>query len=301
MLDASAAAVAAAAASRQPPPQAPRAHPRSLPSRCDVRAAGTRRATPRRQSTLSRAPTTISHTHRHTAPPPSPPCLTTKTTRRRGRTRSRRRGRGGAPLRPAWPSSWWRRRWARCAARPLRRWSTTASSRWAGGRAGWCRSVGRPFAVGHCCSALPLPLLHPHPINPPTPDPTPCIPGQYGELLHTSGLPVGPLRRSLLVLQQHNFVNAYLRQEPPRLNGRTDAYTLYEAALPRALQSLRCVCGCGRVGGRVGVPGGLSSSEGRRQGDAPPRCCHSGFSCLRCYCRRRHSAPHPLTAGPLAT
>lgn len=62
---------------------------------------------------------------------------------------------------------------------------------------------------------------------------------QYGELLKTSGLPAGQLSSAVLVLIQHNYVNCYLKEEPPTLRGPGPSYTLYEAALPRILQSLR--------------------------------------------------------------
>lgn len=66
----------------------------------------------------------------------------------------------------------------------------------------------------------------------------PCV--QYGELVRVSGLPAGQLRAALLVLIQHNYVNCYHKEEPPTLRGPGPAYFLYEAALPRILQSLRC-------------------------------------------------------------
>lgn len=66
---------------------------------------------------------------------------------------------------------------------------------------------------------------------------------QYGELVRVSGLPAAQLRAALLVLLQHNYVSCYLKEEPPTLRGPGPSYHLYEAALPRILQSLRWV-GC---------------------------------------------------------
>ncbi|PRW61528.1 DNA-directed RNA polymerase III subunit RPC3 isoform A [Chlorella sorokiniana] len=62
---------------------------------------------------------------------------------------------------------------------------------------------------------------------------------QYGDLARTSKLPQPQLRAGLLVLIQHNYVNVYLKQEPPTLRGPGPSYSLYEAALPRILQGLR--------------------------------------------------------------
>lgn len=62
---------------------------------------------------------------------------------------------------------------------------------------------------------------------------------QYGELVRVSGLPAAQLRAALLVLLQHNYVSCYLKEEPPTLRGPGPSYHLYEAALPRILQSLR--------------------------------------------------------------
>ncbi|KAL4446224.1 hypothetical protein ABPG77_003031 [Micractinium sp. CCAP 211/92] len=62
---------------------------------------------------------------------------------------------------------------------------------------------------------------------------------QYGELVRSSGLPAAQLRAALLVLIQHNYVNCYLKEEPPTLRGPGPSYHVYEAALPRILQSLR--------------------------------------------------------------
>ncbi|PSC73409.1 DNA-directed RNA polymerase III subunit RPC3 [Micractinium conductrix] len=62
---------------------------------------------------------------------------------------------------------------------------------------------------------------------------------QYGDLVRHSGLPPGQLRAALLMLVQHNYVNCYLKQEPPTLRGPGPEYTLYEVALSRILQILR--------------------------------------------------------------
>ncbi|KAL4423849.1 hypothetical protein ABPG75_001150 [Micractinium tetrahymenae] len=62
---------------------------------------------------------------------------------------------------------------------------------------------------------------------------------QYGELVRASGLAPPQLRAALLVLIQHNYVNCYLKEEPPTLRGPGPSYYLYEVALPRILQSLR--------------------------------------------------------------
>ncbi len=82
--------------------------------------------------------------------------------------------------------------------------------------------------------ACPAASLHCH-------HPARCPPEQYGELVRSSGLPAAQLRAALLVLIQHNYVNCYLKEEPPTLRGPGPSYHVYEAALPRILQSLRWV------------------------------------------------------------
>lgn len=64
---------------------------------------------------------------------------------------------------------------------------------------------------------------------------------QYADLVRRGGLALPQLRAGLLVLVQHNYVNVYLKEEPPTLRGPGPSYALYEAALPRILQGLRCV------------------------------------------------------------
>eukprot|EP01024_Parvocaulis_polyphysoides_P054362 TRINITY_DN5489_c0_g2_i2.p1 TRINITY_DN5489_c0_g2~~TRINITY_DN5489_c0_g2_i2.p1 ORF type:complete len:538 (-),score=60.36 TRINITY_DN5489_c0_g2_i2:357-1796(-) len=53
------------------------------------------------------------------------------------------------------------------------------------------------------------------------------------------GLSASNVKQCLLVLMQHNLVNAYLDQAPPSLKGPGSQVTLYEAQLDRAVQILR--------------------------------------------------------------
>ena len=77
-------------------------------------------------------------------------------------------------------------------------------------------------------AALPLPRARPRS----------CL--QYGEIQRVcKDLPPATLRQALLVLIQHNYVACYLREEAATLRGPGPQYQLYEAALPRILQSLR--------------------------------------------------------------
>lgn len=110
--------------------------------------------------------------------------------------------------------------------------------------------MGRGMAAD-CCALRPprRPALPPPPplarlphmvARPPTPHPPTPAP-QYGDLLRGSGLPPPQLRAGLLVLLQHNYVDVYLKEEPPTLRGPGPSYSLYEAALPRILQILRWV------------------------------------------------------------
>lgn len=108
------------------------------------------------------------------------------------------------------------------------------------------------------CSHAPAASLHCH-------HPARCPLEQYGELVRSSGLPAAQLRAALLVLIQHNYVNCYLKEEPPTLRGPGPSYHVYEAALPRILQSLRWVQWSARSASleRIGCLGWQSGHRAR--------------------------------------
>ena len=97
----------------------------------------------------------------------------------------------------------------------------------------------------------PPPRESDRPSRPPLQDATKALidhgTQSWAELARVAGLPPATLRQALQVLLQQNLVNCYLECEPPTLRGPGPSYHLYQANLPRALQSLRCAClaGCG--------------------------------------------------------
>ena len=124
---------------------------------------------------------------------------------------------------------------------------------------GWAApSLDAACAGALRAAALPTPLSLPRLSPPPSSWPA----AQYGELARASGMPPLQLRAGLLVLVQHNYVDVYLKREPPTLRGPGPSYPLYAAALPRILQSLRC-----EAGGR----GGVGRRRRRGQGGAAGR------------------------------
>lgn len=87
----------------------------------------------------------------------------------------------------------------------------------------------------------------------------------------------------MLVLIQHNYVNCYLKEEPPTLRGPGPSYTLYEAALPRILQSLRWA-------GQPGAAGASPAQQDAMEG-----------AVLLSHCECNDSNRHPATAELLCT
>lgn len=63
------------------------------------------------------------------------------------------------------------------------------------------------------------------------------------------------IKQALLVLLQHNWVNAYLHKDEQGLKNPRPPQTFYEADVPRILQGIRCACG--RMGEHVGHLGAV--------------------------------------------